>query len=192
MTESYLILHGLGGSGPTHWQTWLYHELVKAGKTVYYPTLPQYERPQLSSWLNELDRTFQKIKIDEKLTVIAHSLGCILWLQYIKDGLPEMVNRVLLVAPPSPNHEHECIQGFFPLDIKGIDKNKPFNHTLQIQSTNDPYCSVEDSQYFKHLGLSQMIMLNKGHINVESGFGPWPWMLDYCLNKQEVTMMKEG
>ena len=192
MTESYLILHGLGGSGPTHWQSWLYHELMKVGKTVYYPTLPQYEHPQLSEWIGELDHTFKNIRNDQKLTVIAHSLGCILWLQYLKKGLPAMVERVLLVAPPSPYHENEFIQAFFPLDVKGIEKHQPFKHTLQIQSTNDPYCSIEDSNYFKHLGLQQKVVWNKGHLNVDSGFGPWPWVLDYCLQKQEVSIVKEG
>ena len=187
MTESYLLLHGLGGSGPTHWQTWLYRELIKVGKKVYYPTLPEYDKPQLSDWLKELDQTFQNINKDEKLTVIAHSLGCILWLQYIKNGLPGKAERVLLVAPPSPYYEHESIQAFFPIDIKGIENNQPFIHTVQIQSTNDPYCSIEDSHYFKQLGIRQKIIVNKGHINVESGFGPWPWVLDYCLKKKQSS-----
>lgn len=192
MTESYLILHGLGGSGPEHWQSWLSHELVKEGKTVYYPTLPDYDHPKLSDWLDELDRTFQRIGTDERLTIIAHSLGCILWLHYRKQTLPGIVNRVVLVAPPSPYYKHECIQAFFPLDIKGIEKDQPFTDTLHIQSTNDPYCSVEESRYFSQMGIPQKIVLNMGHINVDSGYGPWPWILDYCLKENEAKLMREG
>jgi len=37
---AFLILHGLEGSGPEHWQTWLAGRLRERGLEVAYPSLP--------------------------------------------------------------------------------------------------------------------------------------------------------
>ena len=194
MNRSFIVLHGLGGSGPEHWQSWLYKELVNASEDVYYPTLPEYNDPHKDKWIKTLEDTFQRISSDN-ITVVAHSLGCILWLHFaIKNEqmLKKIVKRVILVAPPSPYLKHEIIQRFFPLPVRGKGTLQSCKHTLQIQSTNDPYCSVEDSQYFKDLGIKQLLVVNKGHINIDSGFGKWQWILDYCLDQNQEFALKEG
>ena len=194
MNRSFIVLHGLGGSGPEHWQSWLYKELLDAGENVYYPTLPDYDDPHKDEWIQTLEDTFHTISSDH-ITVVAHSLGCILWLQFaLKNNqmIKNRVKRVMLVAPPSPYLEHEIIQRFFPLPVKGKEAIQSYEHTLQIQSTNDPYCSVEDSQYFKNLGIKQLLVVNKGHINIDSGFGEWPWILDYCMDRNVEFALKEG
>ena len=194
MNHSFIILHGLGGSGPAHWQSWLYKELLDAGENVYYPTLPNYDNPHKDEWMQTLEHTFQTISSDH-ITVIAHSLGCILWLQFAQkhdQKIKNIVKRVILVAPPSPYLDHQIIQRFFPLPIKGKGTVQSYNCILQIQSTNDPYCSVEDSHYFKRLGIKQLLVVDKGHINIESGFGKWPWILDYCMEQNVESALKEG
>ena len=40
MSGNVLIVHGLGGSGPDHWQTWLASRLAARGVSVSYPDLP--------------------------------------------------------------------------------------------------------------------------------------------------------
>lgn len=194
MNQSFLILHGLGGSGPEHWQTWLYKQLVDAGEKVYYPTLPDYNNPQLENWIHTLEETFEGI-LSDQITVVAHSLGCILWLHFVSKNeqlIKRLVKRVVLVAPPSPFLKHEIIQGFFPIPLKGRETIQSCNNILQIQSTNDPYCSVEDSHFFKDLGLEQHLVFNKGHINIDSGFGEWQWILDYCLNQNQEFAVYRG
>ena len=194
MNRSFIVLHGLGGSGPEHWQSWLYKELVNAGEKVYYPTLPEYDDPHKDKWIHTLEDTFHNVYSDN-ITVVAHSLGCILWLHFAHKNDPilkKFVKRVILVAPPSPYLKHEMIQRFFPLPVKGKETIQSYRNTLQIQSTNDPYCSVEDSQYFKDLGIKQLLVVNKGHINIDSGFGKWQWILDYCLDQNLEFALKEG
>lgn len=194
MDRSFLIIHGLGGSGPEHWQSWLNSELEDAGETVYYPTLPEYDDPYKDKWLKKLEETFQTITSDH-IIVVAHSLGCVLWLHFAlknADKIKNSVKRVILVAPPSPYLKHEIIQRFFPLPIKGKELLQSIDHSLQIQSTNDTYCTVEDSQFYKDLGISQLLVVNKGHINIDSGFGKWQWMLDYCLDQNHEFAVHEG
>lgn len=194
MDRVFLMLHGLGGSGPDHWQSWLYKRLVDADEKVYYPTLPEFDNPHFDEWFQTLEDTFETITSDN-ITVVAHSLGCILWLHFVvKNGhkLNKRIKRVILVAPPSPYIKHEIIQRFLPLLIKGKEIIQSCHDIMQIQSTNDPYCSVEDSQYFKDLGIKQLLVGNKGHINMESGFGKWQWILDYCLDQKQNFAGKEG
>ena len=185
MEQSFLILHGLGGSGPEHWQSWLNQKLLAAGEKVFYPTLPEYDEPTKKVWIQTLEDTVNKITSDN-ITVVAHSLGCILWLHFALQKGKEInnrINRVILVAPPSPYLKHEFINRFFPLPIKGKETIQLNYSILQIQSTNDPYCSITDSQFFRDLGIKQLFVADKGHINIDSGFGKWQWILDYCLNQ---------
>ena len=65
MSTSYLLLHGLGGSGPEHWQTWLSTQLVERGQRVYYPQFPDHDEPSLAIWLQELSELMDAIPQDE-------------------------------------------------------------------------------------------------------------------------------
>jgi len=38
------------------------------------------------------------------------------------------------------------------------------------------------STYTDALGLDHHIILQAGHIAIEDGYGPWPAILDWCLN----------
>ena len=51
VSRSYLILHGLGGSGPGHWQTWLAARLRADSERVAYPDLPDPDLPSLHAEL---------------------------------------------------------------------------------------------------------------------------------------------
>src|SRR6185295_10450351 len=52
--RSFLILHGLEGSGPGHWQTWLAARLRADGERVAYPDLPDADMPSLHAWRETL------------------------------------------------------------------------------------------------------------------------------------------
>ena len=56
---------------------------------------------------------------------------------------------------------------------------------IAIVSDNDPYHSFENAEKFaKLLGASLIVKPNAGHINVETGFGPFPEMLEWLLNNK--------
>src|ERR671936_218582 len=96
--SSFLILHGWQGSGPEHWQTWLAGRLLSRGERVSYPELPD----------------------PGELVVLCHSMACILWLHHARRA-EAPVERVLLVAPPSPSADTPGVEGFFPLSIERAD-----------------------------------------------------------------------
>ena len=159
----FLILHGLGGSGPGHWQSWLNERLRAAGHDVWYPSLPDPDHPDLGAWL-ETVRVNRAPEGGE--VVLAHSLGCLLWLHHRGGGGPP-AQRALLVAPPGPSAAREVpeIAGFFPLPVTGDDGAR------WVTSDDDPYCPEGAKKLFT--GPFD-VLEGAGHVNPDSGYGPWP------------------
>jgi uncharacterized protein len=187
--QSFLIIHGLGGSGPDHWQSWLYHELTVRNYPVCYPTFSKFNSPNKKVWLEELSFAIETIPANHTLTVIAHSLGCLLWLHYAARQNKRIANQVILVAPPSPTKVLLEANSFYPVPLNGDQLLRGAEETLFVHSTNDHYCSIEDSGKYSKLGVPSILFPNMGHINTDSGHDKWPWILDYCLNRASKSMV---
>ncbi|MFH1508776.1 MAG: alpha/beta hydrolase [bacterium] len=177
---TFLILHGYQGSGTKHWQTWLASELEKAGKQVLYPALPSKDQPSKNAWLQKLTETIKDID-SESLVVLAHSIGCSLWLHYANKNITKVPKMVYLVSPTTPDDRGiEEISSFFPLPKINLFPQR--EHYLMVASDNDPYMDIKE---FKNLELSLSIPFlfipDAGHINVDAGYGEWPWILEECL-----------
>ena len=88
-----LIIHGWTNRRPVgHWQRSLAATLRDQGHLVSYPQLPNPDQPILDEWLEvltaELDQ-FDEVasRASEPLIVLAHSLGCVAWMQLADRGL---------------------------------------------------------------------------------------------------------
>ncbi|MFZ7945009.1 RBBP9/YdeN family alpha/beta hydrolase [Neobacillus sp. 19] len=185
--QSFLIIHGLGGSGPNHWQTWLAHELTERNYHVSYPTFSHFDSPNKSVWLAELDAAIQTLPAGHQLTVITHSLGCLLWLHYTAIYPKRIAEQVILVAPPSPAIVLSQANSFYPVPLQGNRLSRAAEDTLFIHSTNDPYCSMKDAKSYLSLGYPSIVLPDSGHINTDSGHGKWPWILEQCLVDGKIT-----
>jgi uncharacterized protein len=175
-SRSFLILHGLEGSGPGHWQTWLAARLRADGERVAYPDLPDAEMPSLHSWRERLQGEVEALP-DGEAIVVCHSLSCLLWLHYVADGGAQ-ASRVLLVAPPSEASGVPQIAGFFPVPLPAL----PGGARL-VCSDNDPYCPEGAATlYGDPLGIPVDLLPGGGHLNPEAGYGPWPAVEAWCLD----------
>jgi hypothetical protein len=176
-----VILHGLEGSGPDHWQTWLAGELSTAGREVRYRELADKDHPDLAAWLAALDDTLTGLP-DDGFDVVAHSLSAVLWLHHCADpGSSPRPARVALVSPPSPHTAIAEIATFFPppLDIDAV--RHAADGTVLVAGDDDPYVSEGiAAAYGLPLKISTTVVPGGGHLNTESGYGPWPAMLDWC------------
>jgi uncharacterized protein len=186
--NSFLIIHGLGGSGPDHWQTWLAHELIQRNHHVCYPTFSNFDSPNKTVWLEELSDSMKAIPENNNLTVITHSLGCLLWFQYARSQNKRIAKQVILVAPPSPEIVLSEAKSFYPVPLDGNHLKRTAEEILFVQSSNDPYCSTVDSKNYVNLGLPSITIPNAGHINPKSGHGKWPWILDLCLSREKIAL----
>ncbi|WP_176560064.1 RBBP9/YdeN family alpha/beta hydrolase [Brevibacillus dissolubilis] len=181
--QSLLLLHGLGGSGPQHWQSWLAVELRQKGLDVHYPTFTDFDTPQKDVWLQELAAAMEQIPADHQVTVVTHSCGCLLWLHHAATGPARIVQRAILVAPPAPSLVIPEAASFSPVPLVEADLKQASHETLFVMSSDDPYCSLEEATHYMQLGAPAVVFPNMGHINTASGHGEWSWILEQCLRK---------
>lgn len=186
-TPRVLILHGWQGSGPDHWQTWLAARLRDRGLHVQYPDLPECDVPCPDRWGAALTRELHALTRapgDGERVVVAHSLGCVLWLREAAEVRPaQRVDRVLLVAPPCRAAQVPELERFFPSGAHAEAVAHAATSTRLVCSDADPYCPAEqaDVRYAQPLGIPAEVLGGAGHLNTDAGFGPWPdveaWVL---------------
>ena len=179
--RSFLILHGWQGSGPDHWQTWLAHRLLDAGETVRYPDLPDPDTPAIDQWAETMHS--ELAALDGETTVVCHSLACLLWAReapQIADRCP--ADRCLLVAPPCPVQPIPGVSNLYPTPLDAEAAHRSAGEIRVVGTDKDPYCPAGHERSFaRPLELEIDILEGAGHINPESGFGPWPAVEAWCL-----------
>jgi len=129
--------------------------------------------PDLGMWKQELKEHLAEFKPD---IVLCHSLANILWFHLCNEESLDEVKKLYLVAPPRIDCQIEELQSFFPVKVP---TNPHAKEVLLITSTNDPYMNeAEAKDLQKALGVEMKVLQNAGHINAQSGYGAWEWMLN--------------
>jgi pimeloyl-ACP methyl ester carboxylesterase len=96
---------------------------------------------------------------------VAHSFGALAAVQAASDHA-QKVAGALLVAPADP--ESFGVAEFLPTKALGFP-------VIVIASTNDPWMAFDTAARWVKLWKADLVNLgDAGHINSESGFGPWP------------------
>ena len=173
-TTSIIIVPGWRDSGPGHWQSLWAERLPHARRVVQ----DDWITPTRSAWVSQLEKTV--LAAPQPVVIVAHSLGCIAT-THMGPEAAARVRGALLVAPADP-------QRFSPRGVRiGTRRNGrrslaadlPFTPlpfpSLVVASRNDPWMRLETVEHWAGLWGSAMIDIGEaGHINVDSGFGPWP------------------
>lgn len=162
-----LIVPGLSGSGPEHWQT-AWERLDSRCRRVEQD---DWENPDLSAWLGQLERAISASP--EPAVLVAHSLGAALVVHWAQRYATDRVLAALLVAPADVDSLASAFPGlrsFAPLPMSPL----PFP-ALLVASRNDPYVSFERALVLADAWGSRLSDLGElGHINAESRLGTWP------------------
>lgn len=183
MSIRVLIVPGLNDSGPAHWQTWLQTQYRGAVRVKQ----AQWDQPDLDAWADRIKQPLARHPIDTTWIAVAHSFGCLALARHLalrpsQAGVahPGGIQAALMVAPADP--------------IKfGVSSRLP-THGLGIPSTligseNDPWMPLERAQFWAQLWGTRFQNLGEvGHINTESGFGPWPlarFKVDQMIRDQQ-------
>jgi predicted alpha/beta hydrolase family esterase len=162
-----LFVPGYTGSGPDHWQSRWQAKLSTAGRVEQ----DDWDHPEPESWIS---RIVDAVSAATRPTVIvAHSLGVIA-LAKAAPRLPAGIVRGAFLVAPADVEERglkpEHLAVFAPIPNEPL----PFPSIL-VASRSDPYCSYERAEDIGYAWGSEVVDAGEaGHINVESGFGPWP------------------
>ena len=186
MNKKVLILAGWGGSDFPHWQSWLAGELAKDYGKVSFFKFSNFEFPNKDAWKEELIKEIDDFKPD---IVICHSIANILWFHICNDlekhykdlhavcplGI-EPIEKLYLVVPPSLNCDIKELSSFYPCQIP---KNLYAKESILITSTDDPYMTQDEAKQLQmNLDIPMKVLEDAGHINADSGFGKWDWILE--------------
>jgi hypothetical protein len=180
-TVPTVVIPGWNGSGPGHWQTWLEDESHSAGRSTLRPDFADLDHPTLADWSTALRAALAELPADG-FDVVAHSLGAVLWLHHVAGAHDSpRAARVLLVSPPSPRTAIDDIAEFFPppLDVDTVRRGA--DGTALVAGDDDPYLPEGiAAAYGLPLKIATTVVPGGGHLNVDSGYGAWPAVLDWC------------
>jgi predicted alpha/beta hydrolase family esterase len=173
-----LILHGWGGSDYPHWQSWLAGELAKDYGTVSFPLLDNPHFPTKNRWMRQVKELLEYFKPD---LVICHSLANTLWFHLCEEGGIAEVKRLLLVSPPRLDLRLDTIKTFFPAPLP---RDLHAKEAMLVTSKTDPYLNADEAKALQRaLGIKMKVLEDAGHINEESGYGEWPWVLEFVRSQ---------
>jgi len=165
-----VIVPGLGGSRPDHWQSVWAARFPRSVRVVQR----DWDRPDRELWLHGLRRAIEAAR--SPVIVIAHSLGCAV-VAHAAARFPSLITSAvrgaLLVAPAdvdSPAHTPPEKRGFAPMPGARL----PFPATV-IASGDDPYVPLDRAGAFAAAWGAEFMALGElGHINAASNLGEWP------------------
>jgi hypothetical protein len=167
----FLIIPGLGGSGSDHWQSRWEQKLSTARRVEQ-----NWFSPSRDEWVANILR---EIGLSTRpVALIGHSLGAVAAANAISESSGpdrEKIAAAFLVAPPDPDNANippDLIDPAFrektpqgPLQIPGV----------LVASRNDAFADYAfAAQLATRWGLDLADAGEAGHINAESGHGPWP------------------
>ena len=154
-----LIIPGLYSSGPGHWQTWFEEQIPGTVRVIQ----SDWTKPDLPDWSRRVRRDL--LKNPGRHILVGHSFGVLAAVHAATD-LSDQIDAALLVAPADPDR--------FGVAALLPQEPLPFSAVV-VASSNDPWMNLWSAAGWADRWGADFVNLGEaGHINAESGFGPWP------------------
>jgi predicted alpha/beta hydrolase family esterase len=169
-----LVIPGLYGSGPAHWQTWLQSRLPRAVRVEQ----DDWKEADLQRWSARIGEVLDEAP-DTPHVAVAHSFGCLALAHCLaerrarpaRDDAQGGLHGALFVAPAEP--ERFRLVEWLPRHALGLP-------ATVFASDTDPWMSAESARRWATAWGAGFVNLGDvGHINAESGFGPLPRALHH-------------
>ena len=161
-----LIIPGYTNSGPDHWQSRWQAKLSTARRVEQ----AEWAKPVRDDWVI---RIAEEVNASTRpVVLVAHSLG----VPSVIHAIPHFRNKIagaFFVAPPDVANpdirpKHLMTFGPYPREPLGFP-------SVVIASRNDPFCAFDVAEDIAGAWGSLFIDAGEaGHLNSDSGFGPWP------------------
>lgn len=162
-----IMVPGLGGSGPEHWQTRWEQKLSTARRVEQ----ADWDRPDRRAWARQLTDAVASSR--RPIVIVAHSLGVATVVHAAPGFATDRVQGAFLVAVP--DSERDDLASRFDPAFNPLPRDPLPFPSLLIASRNDPYCAYDRAEDFSYAWGAALVDAGEaGHLNPESGFGPWP------------------
>lgn len=163
-----LTVPGLGGSGPSHWQSlW-----ERARPDTIRAELGMWDTPHRNVWVTKLDQAIRAAQAP--VVLAAHSLGCLAvawWAELTRQPYGWPVAGALLVAPADVDRADAPpeLAAFRPSPVAPL----PFP-TILVASRDDPWVAFDRAHSLAAAWGSHFVDAGaQGHLNAASGIGWW-------------------
>lgn len=162
-----LIIPGLGGSGPDHWQSRWQAKLPNAVRVEQ----ADWDHPVAADWEARIAEAVARCQ--RPVVAVAHSLGVVAFVRALARTGGVRIAGAFLVAPPGEaalQERPEVDPAFRPYPTDPLPCR-----SLLVASHDDPYADIEETATLSAAWGSAFVDAgHAGHINVDSGHGPWP------------------
>ena len=159
----FVLVPGLYDSGEEHWQTCWQH---------YFPfwkriSQRNWNTADIETWISSIRRLLANSP--RKAILVGHSFGALASCCVAVDH-PELVAGLMLVAPAEPMRFE--VEDRVPASSLGVP-------SMLVASHNDPLMRFSRASDWAGVWGSSLVDVGEaGHINIESGFGPWRYGLE--------------
>lgn len=174
-----VIFHGYGATPADHWFAWLAEQLETDGISTTIPTLPHPLDPDPGQWEDDVRAALGDP--DEHTIVIAHSLGCLPALRYLR-SLPGSwrLRTLVLVSgfidrlPVLPELDGFIGEG---CDVTGLRDH--IGRIVIVRSDNDSIVPpAHTDRLAEQFGISAQVVPSGGHFLADEGVTELPAVRD--------------
>ena len=163
-----LLIPGFGDSSPGHWmRRWA--DKISTARVVEQDN---WWTPSKKVWMETLLAEIERAT--KPVVLVAHSLGCIL-VAHGAHVLPKDKVRGAFLVAPSDWDRPGLVPEFDGGDFVPVPRMPLPFRTHVVASRNDDYCDYAVAHDLATAwGATLQDAGQAGHINLESGHGPWP------------------
>jgi len=169
LSSRLVVVPGLHGSGDAHWQTWLEQEFAGSARVEQ----DAWDEPDLDRWADRVVETVEALGGGPHV-LAAHSFGCLATVRALARRPQLAVAHLLLVAPAEPMR-------FGVADR--LPQARIATPSCVVASDTDPWMSAASARAWSlRWGTEWLNLGDAGHVNVASGFGPFPLARDWAFS----------
>lgn len=164
------IFHGYGATPADHWFESLAEQLEADGIPTVIPALPRPLEPISDQW-DQVVRTALDT-IDEHSIIVAHSLGCLTVLRYLRSltgpwrlGTLVLVSGFVELLPALPDLDDFIAEG---CDVIGLSEH--VDRIAILRSDEDPFVPTGHTDHLADLlGVAVQVVPGAGHFLATDG-----------------------
>jgi hypothetical protein len=175
-----IAIHGTEGTPQIHWFPWLSKAIRAQGIEVLVPWFPTPEGQHLDTWLSVFNDEVGELR--ESDILVGHSVGACFILRLLEASEVSIASAHLVAGFHTllPDEDiNRYIRSFVFADFDWPTIRTAAKSLRIYHSDTDPYVPLEIAQELaSDLGVDLRLIKDGGHLNADSGFNEFPYLLE--------------